>query len=400
MSHSESNAVLFLEPPRSRGQASELALAVIPRREPHPAGQPDAWLDHGRIPSLDGIRCVAVLLVMLTHAAQTRGFPKWGPLDAIAHHGSVGVEVFFVVSGFLITTLLLRELDRSRTVDLWQFYVRRSFRILPAYFVLLGVVAVLQAIGCVRLELRDWVAAWTYTMNFLWRPAWEVGHVWSLSIEEHFYILWPVVMLALGSRCAIRAACGCLAACFFSRWIVLLWFPESTPMAELWTFTRLDTIALGCLLALVARNGAARQLLDRLTSPMATAAVWIVLCGSLSLSWSGKYSVGFGFSVNAACIALLLWGVVRRPRTWFGRLLNHPWLGAVGVRSYSLYLWQQLFLNPVQSAWVCTFPQNAIVAVLAGCLSYWLIEQPFLSLKGNYLGIQKKASTGAGLPKK
>jgi peptidoglycan/LPS O-acetylase OafA/YrhL len=244
--------------------------------------------DRGRIPSLDGLRAVAVLLVLVAHGCQTAGFPKIPWIQWFGVRCAFGVEVFFVISGFLITSLLLRERQRSGRIDVKGFYVRRTLRILPAYACYLAVIWVMWMAGGATLGRRDWIAACTYTMNFLSHPAWEVGHTWSLSIEEHFYLIWPVAML-IGSAFALRAGVFFAVGCFVLRWVVMFVAPKYTPMAELWTFTRLDTISFGCLLALLTWHAPWRSALDRLC-----AIRWIVPAGVFGLLVSV-----FGLSVSA-----------------------------------------------------------------------------------------------------
>lgn len=304
-----------------------------PGRDRHSSGQqassmsllpPPAWLERGRIPGLDGLRAIAVIMVMMAHACQTAGFPQFDLLTAIASHGGVGVEIFFVISGFLITNLLLREIRRTQRANLQAFYVRRSLRIFPACLCLLGTVFLVSQLGFATIPWRDWLAATTYTLNFVHRPAWEVGHGWSLSIEEHFYLLWPLLLLMLGTVRSGRVAIGCLVFCFSARWIVLFAYPEWTQMAELWTFTRLDTIAAGCLLALLASSDAWRDRLNRLCTFRGAVPVYIALL-MLSVGLcdlSGKLSVGVGYSVNAILIALLLWSVLTRADSRLGQFLE------------------------------------------------------------------------------
>jgi peptidoglycan/LPS O-acetylase OafA/YrhL len=235
--------------------------------------------------------------------------------------------------------------------------------------------------GAAAIGRRDWVAVLTYTVNFVRRPAGEVGHIWSLSIEEHFYLLWPAVVLA-GALASRRAALATFVACFLGRWVVLLAFPRYTPMSEVWTFTRLGSIAMGCLLSLAVWEDDWRARLDRFVlRPFVPAMLVIGLAVSLGLGLrSAKWSVGIGFSLNATLIALIVWSAVRRPARW----LNHPAVAAVGVGSYSLYLWQQLFLNPYNRAWLCRWPQNLLFACLAAVTSYWVVERPFLKLKDRH----------------
>lgn len=341
------------------------------------------FLERGRIPAIDGCRGIAVLLVVLTHAAHTRYFPDWIGLNSLARHGAIGVEVFFVISGFLITTLLMREADRTGQIDLRKFYARRSLRIMPAYVCLLAVLAIAGWFHQIELRPQDWIAACTYTVNFLKRPTWEIGHAWSLSIEEHFYLLWPI-LLAYSARGAVWMSVGCMGICFAGRWVVLLFFPEYCPQAELWTFTRLDSIATGCALALMVQNDSVRRAF-RKCPPVRTVMLLIALLSlSLGLSYSAGYAVGLAFTVNAVLIALLLAILVIHSECGLTKLADQKWLTVVGAHSYSLYLWQQLFLVRGKSGGIYDFPVNLLLVFVAAAISYRFIEQPFLKMKWRF----------------
>lgn len=364
-------------------------LAMQPAEDSEPS-----WIERGHIPGLDGLRALAVMLVLAVHSCQTPGFPQSSFVLTLARQGAIGVDIFFVISGFLITTLLVRELERHRTIQLKRFYVRRFLRIMPAYVSLLLVVFICQQAGYYHLQARDWIGATTYTMNFLHHPSWELGHSWSLSVEEHFYLIWPFVLYAGGTAAGWRVGLACVVGCWLIRCGIAfgmsrLLFPESSPyadsqlcaqLAETWTFTRLDTITMGSLLALACRAERGRQWLDRVASPLMMF-VWLGLfCGSLFLMQSSKYTLCVAGTVNAACISLLMWGLIRS-KGLPGRILANPILKVIGLGSYSLYLWQQLFVHPRHEGWIHQFPQNIILTCAVAFLSFWLIETPFNRLK-------------------
>jgi len=345
------------------------------------------WLDRGQIPGLDGLRAVAVSLVLLVHAEQTPGFPDW--LRAISHHGHVGVDVFFVISGFLITTLLVRELDRTGKVNLQRFYVRRSLRIIPAYLALLAAVALCEYIGKFHLSTRDWMTALTYTTNTVYHPSWELAHTWSLAVEEHFYLLWPFVLFSAGIVGGWRAALGCIFGCWGLRCFIALILPavasqEITAryltLSECWTITRLDTISMGCLLALACRNDYWRDWLDRMTRPGHMVLYVATFFATFSLDYSGKFHLCAWYTISGFCISMLIWGLIRT-NGLVARILANPILSTIGVGSYSIYLWQQLFIHPKQAGWIHAFPQNIVLSLGAACLSFWVIERPFNRLK-------------------
>jgi peptidoglycan/LPS O-acetylase OafA/YrhL len=337
-----------------------------------------AWIGGGRIPALDGLRALAVGLVIFSHAYVTHGFPGHGhPFHrATSRLGTVGVDIFFVLSGFLITTLLCREHARADRISLRAFYLRRVLRIVPAYVCFLLFVAILAAFSRAEIATADWIAAGTYTMNFRARPAWELGHMWSLSIEEHFYVLWPPLLALLPRRFATLSSMAVLLFEPALRSTLLLLFPAAASASELWTFTRLDSIAAGCLLALLSRTPAGFRGLDKAAHhwPLALAALILAMvAGELS----AKLEVGIAPTVIALAIAVLVWAAVRHePRYLETRLAV-----AVGVGSYSLYLWQELFLNPRRADWWNVFPQNLGLTALCAAVSYRFVERPFIRMK-------------------
>ncbi len=345
--------------------------------EPAPAPGPASWLDGGRIPGLDGLRAIAVLLVILSHAAITRGFPANHRLAHVLDKlGTTGVDVFFVLSGFLITSLLCREQARSRTIGLRAFYVRRILRIVPAYLCFLLFVAGLSLAGRADIARGDWLAALTYTMNFRESPAWEVGHIWSLSIEEHFYLLWPPLFAWLPRRIAIWGLGGVLVLEPIVRTAVLAWSPAWSNTTELWTVMRIDPIAAGCLLALLSRSAAGVRALDVTVRfwPVAAALVIGSIAGEML---SAKFEVSVTPTMSVIGLVGLVWATIRRVPRW----LETRAVVAIGVGSYSLYLWQEVFLNPRRFAWWNLFPQNLLFVTVLAALSYHLVEQPFLRMK-------------------
>jgi peptidoglycan/LPS O-acetylase OafA/YrhL len=301
------------------------------------------------------------------------------------------VQVFFVLSGFLITTLMLREVRRTGRLHLGHFYLRRALRIVPVYLSYLSFVAVFQSTGQVHLQTGNWIAAATYTVNLVPGPIPSLlSHFWSLCVEEHFYLLWPLLMALLPLHACRRAVLVCLAGALVARWVVLLAFPRAA--VDLLTFTRIDDIAFGCGLAFLAHDRVWRARLDRLTasgrSLSLMCAGFLVAQVLFSHQIGGRLlpgaalpiGIGLANDVNAFTIAVFMWYVLTRPEGFWGRLLNHPVAVLLGVLSYSAYLWH-LPLCEKTPAWLGSFPQNLPVIFAAAWLSYRLIEKPFLSLK-------------------
>jgi peptidoglycan/LPS O-acetylase OafA/YrhL len=359
-----------------------------------------ASLRSGRIPSLDGVRAVAILLVLYSHA-DIPGHSAFVLAAIKGRCGFLGVQMFFVLSGFLITALLLRERERTGGVSRRAFYLRRALRILPAYAVYLAVVAVLPPMADTTLTGKDWFSALTYTVNFHSLPIpVAISHVWSLSVEEHFYLLWPMVFAA-GSLASTRwTALGCMAFCLSFRCIGLLIQPDAGPWLDLWTFSRMDDIAVGCLLALATCDVRARQFLDGFAArlPLIVSATAILaLSQVLGTRFAGSrilsppaFAIVCGSSntINSVCIALLLWSAITRPVGVIDRVLNCRVMIGIGAVSYSLYLWHVLFCDPEPGV-INTFPLNLFLTFAVALLSYSLIEKRFLALKDRL---------GGGLP--
>ena len=345
------------------------------------------WLDRGKIPSLDGLRGIAVLLVLIAHAHNTTGFPVVsGQIHAVLGWGRIGVDLFFVISGFLITTLMLREFERSGSVSISLFYSRRFLRIVPAYAMFLLSVAVLQMSGLAMLTNADWISALTYTVNFHYPHSREIGHVWSLSVEEHFYLIWPILLVFCKPSAIPAITIGAVAGCFTLRTVLLLGGGPISFKFRYCTFTRLDTIAIGCLLASLAWRPVWRAQLDRFCRNwwallVLTSSLLVVQLMSL-LSYRLRMTVVF--PMRAVVLSLLLWTVINRKTGLVNRLLNNRLLMKLGILSYSLYLWQQLFLYPHATGWLRMFPLNIGGACLAAIVSYQFIETPFLRLKQRY----------------
>lgn len=356
-----------------------------------------------QIPSLNGMRALSIGMVIVAHGATTHGAPAWMDHSVFTSLGNVGVRFFFLISGFLITTLLLRDIERNGHVRLKTFYVRRAYRILPAVLVYIGVMWALYLAGVIDLRYRvqthqtlasaipDLLHALTFTSNYLHDYNWYYNHLWSLSVEEQFYLLWPLALIAFGVRRAVPFACFILVLSPLLRLAMYLsnWGPEIALSREFQAVA--DALATGCLSALLFNRLTERPWFMRLVG---TPAVPIAgLCIALGYGSAFVYRPAayvFGQTVANLGIALLLQHVVRFPDAWLGRLMNWRVLTRIGVMSYSLYLWQEPFLYFQSHAWATGFPVNIVLLAVAAWASYHFVEQPFLRLK------ERRA--GAGVP--
>jgi len=333
-----------------------------------------------KIPSLDGLRAVAIGLVILAHGAHTWGAPRF--LAPLAHVGNLGVRIFFVISGFLITTLLLRELDAHHEVSLKNFYARRSLRILPAFFIYVAAIQMLSVFGMVDNPHGDTVRALTFTMDYRDDKSWPLNHLWSLSVEEQFYLLWGVLFL-VASQPRVRLAVLVLAVVPLGVRSAYLFglLTSKNAVAPARQFECLvDALAMGALLSVFFNTlMSTRRIAEFARSPLSLA-----LGAALTLAAVASYLIdtrlydSMGQTVANIGITLILWNCVTASGGWVRGSLNWRPIAYIGVLSYSLYLWQQLFLDPISRSFYARFPVNIAFAFCAAFVSYYAIERPFL----------------------
>lgn len=367
-----------------------------------PAHSTDAALQRatpalaGRIPSLDGLRGISILLVLLGHWALSDHAPRW--LTPFGHFGNIGVRFFFIISGLLITTLLLKERGRTGSISIRQFYLRRVFRIFPAAYFLILVIAIFAAWGRIALRPGEVLYASIFLMNYHDFRALYLGQLWSLAVEEQFYLFWPALLLLAGLRRSIRFAWVLVLTVPLLR--AFMWYglhASDTAMTKHFESVA-DALMLGCLLAVYFNtlgNWAWYRRLQAFPVVFLGGAFGLVLAGNaLFLVTPGGFYV-WGQSLANVGTALVVDWAIRNPDVTAGRLLNARPLVLLGVLSYSLYLWQNPFLlGSANSVWT-SYPYNLGFAFAAALASYFLIEKPFLQLKERFSQQSLKAQKGA-----
>jgi peptidoglycan/LPS O-acetylase OafA/YrhL len=314
-----------------------------------------------RIPSLDGLRAISICLVIAGHWTNTH----YG-VDSASAYANLGVRIFFVISGFLITTLLLKEEEKTGTINLRNFYVRRAYRILPAAFAFMLPMFVIY---WHELRWQEMAAAVFFVMNFDFHKPWSIGHLWSLGVEEQFYFLWPGIFKSI-RRHRVGVLLGVIVgAPFVSEFCFWLRLPGG----DYGIFpTVADNLAIGCLLAVVIQRIPAIR-------PWLAACMLLVIAAVPAFPATSAIQttvkVFVLWPLMQVCIAGVLLHVVRHPY----RILNLAPVAWLGRISYSLYLWQQCFTfthNP--KPWYFIF----VVLGLA-CASYYLVEQPMLRVRNS-----------------
>ena len=338
--------------------------------------------------ALDGIRGIAIILVIIHH--------QLIPLSLSG--GFLGVDLFFVLSGFLITGLLLKEFEANDSISLINFYARRALRLAPAFLIYLIAALIIsynqhpeefarevKLVGLSLVYLTNWRMAfgWDYSLD-------PTAIIWSLSIEEQFYLLWPPLLLLL-LTCRVKRSHIALAMSLIVLAVALHRALLSSDGADLnrmyyGTDTRADALFAGCLCALVAQS----RLPDKLKSTLHI----VALCASSFLIYlissatlTGQFLYRGGYTLVALATALLIWSVNDSQDAWFARVFAFYPLRWFGFISYGLYLWHWLLLRSVSfyyfvgewDAWA-----RFVAAVAIAAASFYLVEKRVNRLKSRF----------------
>jgi peptidoglycan/LPS O-acetylase OafA/YrhL len=334
-----------------------------------------------RIPTLDGWRAIAILLVLLHHAGT--GFFEsnryWA--HSPTRFGVIGVPIFFALSGFLITNLLLDESDRRGQISLLAFYVRRCFRILPPLFVY---VLVVGGTGLIQTK-TELLSALFFFRNYVPQAAAGIytNHLWSLSVEEHFYLLWPLTLCFLVGRkrvltgtAAIALLLGIWGMIDFHLHLIHRLVPvlDTATRSDL----RLGGLMWGCCAGIIYQSARFHGLAVRYYRPPLFWCCLGLLCATQ------RWYIPLSSLWSSALIPLLILGTVLHPASLVSSVLEWPPLQWIGRISYGVYLWQQMFLIPLWEPrvlhFVQTWPVNLLMPFLCAIASYWLLERWMISL--------------------
>ncbi|MFI5361865.1 MAG: acyltransferase family protein [Elusimicrobiota bacterium] len=334
-----------------------------------------------RLPSLDGLRFIAALLVILGHGGL--GLPAGD-----------GVTYFFVLSGLLFSWLFQKEWAAHGRIDFKQFYVRRAFRIIPAFyaailFTVLGKLALHLPVNFPHAAASALFVG-NYYNAFHGHPATGFDLFWSLGVEEQFYLLWPlcfVFFMNKGPRALSRFLAASIAAVCAWRSLLALGFGVASPYLYDAFDTRFDSLALGCLAGLWVTNGKANAALARLTRTGFEPLLSLAGIVGLNLAASAfHYSVGF--TLEAALMAVLIAQLVVLHDHGLWRWLNHRSLKFLGTLSYSTYLYHAWGLALAGKLKMLPLAPRVAVGVALSlglaCASYYAVERPFLSLRRRF----------------
>ena len=344
-----------------------------------------------RIPSLDGLRAISIFLVVFSHAFKPR----------LIDLGNLGVKVFFIISSYLIVGILLKDVKMKR-FSLKTFYFKRIIRTFPAFYVYLFSVYIVLFI----LKIFDWEQFWRapiYLTNYQPRSDWQyqqwfVGHSWSLAVEEQFYILVALLFLLLNKQILnqkklliILFSIICIVPIIRVCYLYFTSIPEFLTGSIHRSFeTVADSLAVGGILAIYGDVILEKKwflFLKNKTFLLILIILGIMMLNSPLVSndfgLKPRYLYNlFGLTVVNAFLGIIMMVFINFPKSsFFVRALNYKWIINIGLWSYSIYLWQQIWLYN----WNFSLYYKFAGILVCSLLSYYLIELPFLKIRNNYL---------------
>ncbi len=346
------------------------------------------------IPTLNGWRAVAISLVIAAHSTtmlRNSGTNIGAKAAAVFSHAGIGVDIFFSISGFLICTLLLSEKDQTGAIGLKSFYIRRTFRILPPLFAYLATLTAFRLSDLIpTIEFSEILTSALFVRNYFPAGSWYTGHFWTLAIEEHFYIFVPIVLSVLSWKAGLRFAITVAVCCALIRWAEFVISPEVN--IEFRTEARIDAImygAIGAFLVYHSRSAVERHLTGFRTFGILFAVV-------LACYFFPATPVRRTLMAMAMPIPVIF--TVLHADTALGRILELRAIQWIGRLSYSLYIWQMMFLVPYDRPLGIfqSFPVAFIFAIACAAGSYYLIERPCIRLGHRLTGASRRHSPAVG----
>jgi peptidoglycan/LPS O-acetylase OafA/YrhL len=329
---------------------------------------------------LDGLRGIAILLVIIAHIFK-KHFAFW-------YFGQMGVNIFFVISGFLITTLLLKEKYTIGRINLKNFYIRRGLRILPLVYLYLIVLLFLKIIYHLPITGKSFIASFLFVRNLTWENDWYTTHFWTLGIEEQYYLTFPFLLTLLPLRLFKRITIiliivlPILSHIYFSKTDTeVLHFNQFSHVAlslVVNVFGKGLLILIGSLFSILFLTGSG--FINQLYAKAPGILSFVLFIASIPLCFPvfPQY-VGFFtdtiFGISTAIVIILN----LKEQSFFSRLLNLEILKKIGILSYSIYIWQQLFTH--LQPWGGNLFLNLTALAIVAFLSYYFYEKRFLQYK-------------------
>ncbi|WP_299194424.1 acyltransferase [uncultured Erythrobacter sp.] len=356
-----------------------------------------------KIKGFDGLRALSVIFVILTHlgiyaTAQNAGWLSERAAPIIS--GTTGVQIFFVLSGFLITSLLIKEHEATGSVSLKGFYIRRALRILPLYFLCVLLTWFVDVYIWPVASTPSLIFAATFNTSFIPREWYSsiLGHTWSLSVEEHFYLLWPAALLFLYkfnfNRALVHILLGTAISLCLLAVVMRIEEVNAAYFVARWSIFAGSWIALGCAAAIVV-NGSAYARANALLA--SRGALWLAAALFLHSIVLGLLPKPLDETLRVLGAVLLVCWIAHNQKGRIVSALEYGPLAYTGKISYGLYMWQGFFLatGPGRAPgqlWPLNAGMGLILLCIVAPLSYHFFEKRFLALSGAF---RHKGAMGA-----
>ena len=337
------------------------------------------------LPSLNGLRGISIILVVLSHLPI-----NYSSLEFKIFNGHLGVNIFFCLSGFLITTLCLKEKQSTGSISLSFFYTRRILRIFPVAYLYLALLYLLNIIYHLDIANFQLLAAMFYITDFSYFRShnftWFTGHYWSLSVEEQFYLIFPYV-LKKSDKVFIYLL---ILLIFILPFICLIveFYPSINTLyiyGIIHFFIKFQSISVGCLFSIIAFKKGFDNKYFRCIQSFKIWGNSIALVLIFYLEYDSMYSLKAIFMnliISLLTLYIIISNIENRKDIIY-KILNNKILSFVGVLSYSIYIWQQIFTSKTSNLpkFLVLYPYNLILIIIIPVISYFYFEQYFLRLK-------------------
>lgn len=335
--------------------------------------------------SLDGFRAISIIMVVAFHLNLSSNH-----FINLLCNGGLGVNIFFIISGFLITTLLIKEKIRTKNISLKRFYIRRFLRIFPVAYLYLLVVILLNYIFKLDISPIILVASALYIINFSYFRShyftWYTGHFWSLSVEEQFYIFFPIIL-----KKNMRFFTWIIIFIIFGLPLIILlqynvaMFNKGILYGVTHYLIKFQSIAVGCFFSVLCMKNIIN--LDSIRKYK----IVLNIVGFAAIFYIGFNEVLSLVSMFKNLLIALITGMLivsnlAESKDWIFRFLNFKWMKQIGILSYSIYIWQQIFTSSDKRLpiFMIKTPYNIIAIIITASLSYYLFEKKFLKLKDKF----------------
>lgn len=351
-----------------------------------------------KIKGFDGIRGLAVIAVILTHLHFLNLLenyhillPAFKPLI----NGTAGVQAFFILSGFLITMLLIKEKNKTGSISIRNFFIRRTLRIFPLYFVFLLLSTFLYFLDNQVTNPISLIFSWAYIYNFIPKSHYTsfMGHTWSLAVEEHFYLIWPFVFIflfRLKFTSRIMWVVGLILLSQIAHLLLMALHVNNSYFVERWTFVAGSNILMGCLLSMIILSEEWGERFAKYSTKLVLGiAVCLYVSTALFISDDVVVTKLLAPFIRSICISIFILYIFTHQTSRLVGFLEIRFLKYIGLISYGIYMYQGLFLatGPERVAGVLWPPSQTVGLILLVCvapLSYHFFEKPFIELKSKF----------------